>query len=156
MDFKYLIDNKVPVLPNTPNVRWDEMLQNNQMVEGYEDKNFNEVIDVEVIYYICVFACMMQEFRDWHGSVDTDSGYRPELYNDVVLIENGYKSTKTSDHKFNKSGAWDCHISVSNANINKWKEICTKYGVSYSIGKYSWGLHLGFRVEEEPRLWDWR
>ena len=78
MNFKYLIENKVPVLPNTPNVRWDEMLQNNQMVEGYEDKNFNEVSDVDVKYYICMFACMMQEFRDRHGSVDSYSGYRPE------------------------------------------------------------------------------
>ena len=76
MDFKYLIENKIPVLPCTPNIRWDEMLQNMQMVKGYEGKDFNEVVDVEVMYYICMFAMMMQEFRNWHGSVDSDSEYR--------------------------------------------------------------------------------
>lgn len=144
-----------PVLPCTPNIYWDEMLQNNMTIEGYEDKDFNVVDEPAVMYCICKQALMMQEFRNHHGSVINSSGYRPELYNDVVLIEHGYKSEKDSDHKYNNSGAWDCtNVKPSDWNIKKWQEICNNYGVSWSIGLYSWGTHLGWRKNKPVRMWD--
>jgi hypothetical protein len=154
---KDLANKHTPVLPCTPNVYWDEMLQNNMMVKGYEDKDFNVVETAEVMYNIIQHALMIQEFRDWRGSTENNSGYRPELYNDVVLIEKGYSSTKDSDHKFINSGAWDCtNVPATIENQNKWIEICEKWKVNHSIGWYSWGMHLGWRRFKPNRIWDWR
>lgn len=145
----------IPILPCTPNFYWDEYLQNNLMVKGYEDKDFNTVEEAEIMYCICVHACCIQEFRNWYGkSIEGESGHRPELYNDVVLIELGYGSTKTSDHKFNKAGAFDTDVPATTKNANKWKEICVRNGLAWSIGLYNWGMHLGFRIDKQNRLWD--
>ena len=145
------------VLPNTPNFLFDEVLQNNLMVKGYEGYDFNCIDDMDILNNVYLHAIMLQEFRDWRGKgVGIESWYRPELYNDVVLIEHKYKSTKTSDHKCIKACATDTNVPVSSVNINKWKEICNKHGVNWSIGLYSWGLHLGWRREQANRLWDWR
>lgn len=145
------------VLPTTPNWKWREYLQNNLTCKGYEGRNFNIVETEHILYMIQLHATMMQEYRNWYGrSINPESGHRPELYNDVVLIENGYKSTKTSDHKCKNSCALDTDVPVTTRNINKWKEICNKHGVSWSIGLYDWGMHLGFRIDKPNRAWDWR
>lgn len=147
----------IPVLPSTPNFYLDEYLQNNGMVDGYEDKDFNAVEEAEIMYYICVHATLMQEYRNWYGkSIEGESGHRPELYNDVVMIENGYATARDSDHKYKKSGAFDSDVPATTVNIKKWKEICLKHGYNWSLGYYHWGMHLGFRVDKQNREWDRR
>jgi len=159
VDIFKLSDLSNPHTPIIPGLHfyWDEYLQNNLDLKGYEDYDFNVIETAEIMYNIVLHALMMEEFRTKIGrGINAASGYRPDIYNDVVLIKLGYKSTKTSDHKCNNSCALDTDAPVTSTNISVWKNICYKYGVSYSIGLYSWGLHLGYRRNKEPRLWDWR
>lgn len=139
----------------TDNFRWNEILQNNLTSQGYDDYDFNVVDDVEVMYEI-LFGCMLlEEYRSELGhQISGQSGYRPDLYNDVVLPDNGYASSRTSDHKFKKSFAFDSDVLVTKDNINRWKNICSRHNVYWSIGLYSWGIHLGYRRHTGTRLWD--
>ena len=144
-----------PIIPGL-HFYFDEYLQNNLTLTGY-DYDFNVIETPQVMYEIVFHALMMEEYRtDINRSIGVNSGYRPPMYNDVILIKKGYKSTTTSDHKCIKSCALDTNVPVTTTNINKWKALCTKKGVAYSIGLYGWGLHLGYRRNKEPRLWDWR
>jgi len=143
-----------PISPATPNFYWQEVLQNNLKAKGYEKYNFNVIMDLKVLYNILLQAQMIQEFREWYNRpIEIESWYRPDLYNDVVLPENGYASTRTSDHKCKESSACDTNAKATDKNIWKWKQICDKYGVSWSIGRYSWGLHLGWRRNQPNRMW---
>ena len=151
-----LKDKHTPILPGL-HFYWDEYLQNNLKLKGYEKYDFNTVESPHIMYEIVFHALMMEEFRSQlKRGISATSGHRPDIYNDVILIQKGYKSTKTSDHKFNNSAALDTNVPVSTTNISRWKAICKKYGVSYSIGLYKWGMHLGYRRNQKPRMWDWR
>jgi len=144
-----------PIIPGL-HFYFDEYLQNNLTLTGY-DYDFNVIETPHVMYEIVFHALMMEEYRtDINRSIGVNSGYRPPMYNDVILIKKGYKSTTTSDHKCIESCALDTNVPVTPTNISKWKALCTRKGVAYSIGLYSWGLHLGYRRNKEPRLWDWR
>ena len=144
-----------PVCPMSPHFKWGEILQNNLIAKGYEDRDFNIIIDPGVMYYAVVGATMLEEYRNELGhQISGQSGHRPELYNDVVLPDNNYNSTRTSDHKYISSFAFDSDVRVTNLNIKLWKIICIKYGFNWSIGLYDWGMHLGFRVNNINRMWD--
>lgn len=154
---KNLKNAHTPVLPSTPHFFWDEVLQNNMTVKGYEEKDFNVIMDPGIMRNIIMHAIMLEEFRgEYKKPMTINSWYRPELYNDVVLIAHKYKSTKTSDHKCINSCATDTNVPVSTQNMDIWSKICRKYGVSPSIGLYKWGLHLGWRRNKVARKWDWR
>lgn len=154
------LENKhIPVLPTTPNFYMDEYLQNNLTIPGYEDKDFNVVEDPEVMLMICIHATISQSFRNKYGkSVNATSGYRPELYNDVVLIEHGYSSEKDSDHKFIKSGALDTDVPATDQNISLWKAAVQEarhifdLDINHSVSLYNWGMHLGFRIGKPARV----
>lgn len=153
-ELKYIKAN-TPVIPQTPHFTWGEVLQNN--LNGYENKDFNVIIEAGVMRNVIIHALMLEEFRlKINKSVPVNSWYRPDLYNDVVLDEHGYKSTKTSDHKCYNSSATDVPLQPTTKIINIWKEICDNHNVSWSIGMYNWGTHLGWRRGKDTRLWDWR
>ena len=139
----------------TEHFRWDEILQNNLNANGYEGYDFNYIDDPNIIYEVRFGCEMLEEYRDELGhQISGQSGHRPELYNDVVLPENKYASSRTSDHKYKRSFAFDSDVPATNVNIQKWKDICNKRRVHWSIGLYSWGLHLGYRRHTGTRLWD--
>ncbi len=130
-------------------------MQNNLIAKGYEGRNFNIIENPEIMYYAIIGSIMLEEYRTELGyPINGESGHRPEIYNDVILIDHGYKSTRTSDHKYINSFAFDSDVKVTNINISKWKNICIKYGFNWSIGLYTWGMHLGFRVGKDNRMWD--
>jgi hypothetical protein len=144
-----------PVCAKSPHFRWSEILQNEGMVKGYEHKNFNCIDDVEIMYNAVIGAMMLEDYRKRLGRpINGQSGHRPELYNDVVMIENGYKASKTSDHKYINSFAFDSDVPATTQNVDLWKSVCDDWGVNWSIGRYSWGLHLGYRRNQPARMWD--
>jgi hypothetical protein len=141
-----------PILPGL-HFYFDEYLQNNLKLKGYED-DFNIIETPSIMYEIIFHALMMEEYRNRiMRSVNVESGHRPELYNDVVLPAHKYTSSKTSDHKFDKSAALDTNVPATPKHIEIWKEVCRDNDVSWSIGKYSWGLHLGYRRDKNNRMW---
>jgi hypothetical protein len=150
-----LINLNDPVSPMSPHFRWGEILQNNLTAKGYEGRDFNVIIDPGVMYYAVIGSIMLEEYRWELGhQISGESGHRPEIYNDVVLIDNGYAASRTSDHKYIDSFAFDSDVPATQDNITKWKNKCIKYGFSWSLGLYSWGMHLGFRVNQENRIWN--
>lgn len=146
-----------PVCAHSPHFKWGEILQNYMTVKGYEKKNFNVIEDPEVMYNAVVGAMMLEEYRAILGhQISGNSGHRPELYNDVVLPENGYNSDRLSDHKYKDSFAFDSDVPPTYENIQKWEYVCDQWGVSPSLGLYPWGMHLGWRRNQPPRQWDYR
>lgn len=141
-----------PILPGL-HFYWDEYLQNNLTVKGIVD-DFNVINTPQIMYEVIFHALMMEEYRTRiMRSINAESGHRPEIYNDIILPAKGYKSSKTSDHKCKGSCALDTNVPVTSRHIEIWKEICIERGVSWSIGKYSWGLHLGYRRNKTNRMW---
>ncbi len=153
---KDLKNAHTPVIPQTPHFFWDEVLQNNLRVNGVVG-DFNVIEDTKVMRNIIQHALMLEEYREKiKRGINITSWYRPAKYNDIVLIRLGYRSSRTSDHKCINACATDTNVPVANFHIEAWKRICRKYKVSYSIGLYKWGLHLGWRRDVKTRIWDWR
>jgi len=152
-----LKNKHTPVIPMTPNFYWDEVLQNNLKSEKTNIHDFNFVDNPGIMRNIIIQATMMQELRNFAGyPININSWYRPKIYNDIVLPDNGYHSSPTSDHLGFNSMA--CDVALENQNkfdvlIEKWKNLCMKYDVGWSIGVYDWGLHLGWRRHKGPRAW---
>lgn len=162
---KYLIETDVPIveyveditkeLPSGPifqgyNFTWEEVFGADGDAIKYVDYDeFEENRDKIILQ-----AIMMQEMRDWlNQAVHVDSWLRCSYYNDVIMVDKGYATSKTSDHK--EGRASDTDISPTTENINKWKEICARHNVYYSYGLYTWGMHLGYRFDRNAN-WDYR
>ena len=153
----------------TKNFKFNEVLQENCLkISNLDDNNYKMITKEEnelnatngkyyydIAYNIVLLAAMLQELRDTEGSISINSWFRPKFYNNVVLISHRYHSTITSDHLDGRA-IDTSDIKPTDKNIKKWKNICKKYGVNYSIGLYNWGTHLGFRYDKKDRLWDWR
>lgn len=127
------------------NFTWEEVL-NEKDTDWVEYLNF--------IHYIVLLASMLQEYRGLLArSISIESWFRSTWYNDINLPSRGYASSKTSDHK--QGRAADTNVTVSNHNIELWKQVCRRHGVFWSIGLYNWGMHLGFRFDKNKQ-WDYR
>jgi len=156
---KNLKNPHTPVIPQTPNFYWDEVLQNN-LESSKVSGDFNYIDHPGIMRNVIIQALMLQELREWYKKpIQINSWYRPREYNDIVLPDNGYHSSPTSDHLHINSSAVDAEIHYNDIErvAQKWKKICNKYDVSWSIGVYDWGLHLGWRRNKDNRIWgaDW-
>lgn len=149
------IEPKVPdfpigsILPNY-NFTWEEVL-------GVGGDAINYITYEEFSKYrdnALLLGIMLQEFRDWYGKpIHIESWLRSEYYNNVVLPDKGYNSSRISDHL--EARAADTSVPVTSGNINKWKEICSKHKVYWSYGLYNNWMHLGFRFDKN-NSWDYR
>lgn len=155
---KNLKDPHTPILPNTPHFFWDEMLQNNSTARGYKGRDFNVIEDPGVMKNIIQHALMLEDYRHRIGdkSMVITSGYRPEIYNDVILPANGWDSSPLSDHKCTNSCATDVKLSPTQFHINTWIEVCLDWHVHYNIGLYSNRMHLGWRRDRSNNIYDRR
>lgn len=103
---------------------------------------------------IILLASMLMVMRYRLGvPISVESWFRNAYYNNVILPSRGYKSSTTSDHL--EGRAADTNVKATTKNIELWKQICKEHGVYWSIGLYSWGLHLGFRYDKNNQ-WDYR
>jgi hypothetical protein len=147
-----------PVIPSTPHFFWDEVLQNDGSIPAFKDRDFNIVEDPGVMRNIIQHALMMEEYRELIGGapISINSWYRPEIYNSVVLKENGYDSSYISDHLCTNSCATDVEVAVTTDHKEKWKQVCLNWRVHYNIVMYSWGMHLGWRTDRDSNVLDRR
>lgn len=132
----------------TENFYWHEVYDNNTSDYQYFDLQFYD--------NVIKLSQMLEELRQYIGRpINVNSWYRPTYYNDVVMPNLGYHTSSRSDHKI--ATAIDTPIQPTVGIINKWKTICEKHEVNYSIGSYDWGMHLGFRRDLNNRQWnkDW-
>jgi hypothetical protein len=132
----------------TDNFNWYECYNSN--ANGYK------YFDLQFYDNVLQLSKMLEELREYTGEpINVHSWYRPVYYNDVVMPRKGYHTSTRSDHKL--ASAIDTSINPTVGVINKWKSICNRYEVSYSIGVYDWGMHLGFRNDLGNRQWtqDW-
>lgn len=129
------------ILPNY-HFTWEEVQAGDgkkyitqDLLEKYRDNAF-------------LLAIMMEEFREWLGSSITPSCWlRETYYNNVILPKNGYASSKTSDHL--EARAMDTDVKPTNERIAKWKDICHRHNVYWSIGLYANWMHMGFRFDND-------
>ena len=137
------------------NFSWEEVTQNND--KEYRFLEFETKTDYDLFV---TFVLMLEKLRKIiDNKIVITSWYRPEYYNDVVLIEKGYKSSKKSKHK--KGVAIDFNFTKSGIPLKRrkeiaeiWKNLCIALNFNYGIGFYDWGLHLDIR--EKNSVWDYR
>jgi len=146
------------ILESIPHFYWDEVLQNNGANKYFKDRDFNTIEDPGVMRNIIQHAEMLEHYRLLIGDlpININSWYRPEVYNGIVLRESGYSSSYVSDHLCTLSCATDVELGYTKARADTWKKVCDVWGVNYNIGRYTWGMHLGWRTDRPNYEKDWR
>ena len=96
---------------------------------------------VKAIYNddIYMFACMLQELRDWFGkSIKCNSWCRTKAFNKAC------GGSPNSLHLKGFAFDWGIkHNQQQHLNVqNKWESICAKWGVIGGINHYTGGYHL--------------
>ena len=148
-------------ITNKKYFKMSEFLQEND--SRYQELDLSKID----IYEFLNFIEMLDELREWlNDPLHVNSGNRPEYYNDVVLPQKGYKSSKVSRHKWRKGNiAVDLRLPKRFFNENgkpttkarkqqflnnikdKWIELCKKYGFSGAgFGKYNTFFHVDVRT----------
>ena len=150
---KYLIDSE-NLEQYTPPI--EQKLPEGEIVKGYKffwhevqssvpDDIYEDKDVLQYMKNIIILSCILQMYRIWLGtSIKINHWFRPQAYI-KSLKDRGYPVAVNSDHE--QARAVDTNVSVSTRNIEKWKSLCKMFGVYYSIGLYSWGMHLGIRYD---------
>lgn len=104
-----------------------------------------EQIKLELTPDALVHARMREEFRMWWGKgIPCTSCFRTVSYNRQVggIPDSLHLYGTASDLKMGTltDAMWlKC--------VNRWKNICDKYGTVGEIGRYDWGIHVGSHIE---------
>jgi len=116
-----------------------------RIVENFslnEMANTKAIEDIKLVLTpsVTLHCLMMQELRRWYNKPMTvNSWYRSKSFNASV---GGDKNSCHLDGIATDINLPNLSDQQRTNFINKWKEICIKYGVIGGVSIYAWGLHF--------------
>ena len=104
-----------------------------------------DAVKLEIWPETLVHARMREQFRTWWGrAIPCNSCYRTPAYNaSVGGVSNSLHLRGTASDL----GLGNLSDSAWSSCVDKWRQICTQYGTTGEIGRYTWGIHVGSHIE---------